>query len=39
MGGTAGASSQAITSTKVVGTRQIFAGGRWEQVAWVRYDP
>jgi hypothetical protein len=26
------------TDTEVVGTRQIFAGGRWEQVAWVRYD-
>ena len=24
---------------EVVGTRQIFANGRWEQLAWVRYDP
>jgi hypothetical protein len=30
--------SQHGTDMEVVGTRQIFAGGRWEQVAWVRYD-
>jgi len=31
--------SQPGSEMEVVGTRQIFADGRWEQVAWVRYEP